>query len=129
MDRRAVLAYTHGMNIGTRINTWLHGRVVGRDAIGNVYYEDKRSRPAAPHRRWVMYAGAAEASKVPPEWHSWLHYTTDAPLPEKGKRPWQKPHVANATGTPASYRPPGHDYSGGKRAAATGDYESWTPGS
>jgi len=50
-------------------------------------------------------------------------------LPEQGKKPWQKPHLANATGTGESYRPPGHDYEGGKRAAASADYEAWTPGS
>ena len=75
------------------------------------------------------YAGAVEASRVPPEWHAWLHYTTDAPLLERARYPWEKPHQANATGTPESYRPPGHDYQGGKRARATGDYEAWTPGS
>jgi NADH:ubiquinone oxidoreductase subunit len=116
------------MNIGTRLHTWLSGRLVGRDGEGNVYYEDKKLRPGLHRRRWVAYAGLPEASKVPPEWHAWLHYTTDAPLPETGRRPWQKPHLPNFTGTPASYRPPGHDYQGGTRAPATGDYESWTPG-
>ncbi|MBU6499976.1 MAG: NADH:ubiquinone oxidoreductase subunit NDUFA12 [Rhodospirillales bacterium] len=117
------------MDIGTRINTWLHGRKIGRDGDGNTYYEDRRSRGDEKPRRWVIYAGAAEASAVPPEWHAWLHYTTDAPLPETGRRAWQKPHHANATGTAAGYRPPGHDYKGGVRAHATGDYEAWTPGS
>lgn len=117
------------MNIGTRIHTWLNGRLVGRDGDGNAYYEDRRTRVGAPRRRWVAYAGAPEASSVPPEWHSWLHYTTEAPLLDASRRPWQRPHAANATGTPASYRPAGHDYQGGKRAAATGDYEAWTPGS
>ena len=36
---------------------------------------------------------------MPPEWHAWLHYTTDTPLAETARRPWQKPHLANATGT------------------------------
>lgn len=129
VDPAAANLYIHGMTIGTRIFTWLHGRIVGRDAVGNVYYEDKRAKPGTTPRRWVMYAGAAEASTVPPEWHSWMHYTTDAPLSQQGRRAWQKPHLANATGTAASYRPPGHDYQGGKRAPATGDYEAWTPGS
>jgi NADH:ubiquinone oxidoreductase subunit len=116
------------MNIGTRIHTWLNGRLVGRDGAGNAYYEDRRARADAPRRRWVAYAGVPEASVVPPEWHAWLHYTIDAPLPEAGRRPWQKPHEANLTGTAGSHRPPGHDYEGGRRAAATGDYEAWTPG-
>lgn len=117
------------MTIGTRLHTWLHGRLVGRDSAGNAYYQDKRARPGERARRWVMFTGAAEASKVPAEWHSWLHYTTDKALPEQGHRPWQKPHLPNLTGTADSYRPAGHDYQGGQRARATGDYEAWTPGS
>jgi NADH:ubiquinone oxidoreductase subunit len=50
-------------------------------------------------------------------------------LVERSRQPWEKPHLQNATGTPASYRPPGHDYQGGHRARATGDYEAWTPDS
>jgi NADH:ubiquinone oxidoreductase subunit len=115
------------MNLGTRLFTMLKGARVGQDSAGNVYYQERNPRPGKRARRWVDYAGAMEASAVPPEWHAWLHYTTDAPL-EQAARPWQKPHQANPTGTPAGYRPPGHDYAGGQRAAATGDYEAWTPG-
>ena len=114
------------MNIGTRIFTWLRGRQVGRDAVGNIYYEDNRAAGSGLPRRWVAFAGASEASVVPPEWHGWLHHTTDAPLPAPD-RPWIKPHMANMTGTPLGYRPPGHDYMGGQRAPATGDYQAWTP--
>ncbi len=114
------------MTIGTRIFTWFHGREVGRDASGNVYYQDKRAAPETRVRRWVMYAGEPDASAVPPEWHAWLHYTTDAPLTPP-PRVWLKPHRANATGSALGYRPAGHDYQGGNRARATGDYEAWTP--
>jgi NADH:ubiquinone oxidoreductase subunit len=118
------------MNLGTWLFTKLHGRQVGTDATGNIYFTDRRPRAGSGRaRRWVMYAGVPEASDVPPEWHAWLHHTTDAPLPEGPRLPWQKPHLPNETGTPLSYRPPGHDYEGGKRARATGDYEAWTPGS
>lgn len=117
------------MNIGTWLHTKLKGRQVGTDMMGNTYYEERKPNPGYGRvRRWVAYARAADASEVPPEWHSWLHYTTDAPLPATDRRSWQKPHQANATGTPSSYRPPGHDYQGGQRARATGDYEAWTPG-
>jgi NADH:ubiquinone oxidoreductase subunit len=115
------------MNIGTRLFTYLHGREVGTDAAGNRYFEDRRVVQGTRRRRWVDYAGAVEASSIPPEWHGWMHYTIDAPLPEVRRRAWQKPHLPNVTGTAASYRPPGHDYAGGIRAAATGDYEAWTP--
>jgi len=116
------------MNIGTWLFTKLKGRQIGSDAAGNLYFEEKRQRPGSQrNRRWVAYAGPVEASAIPPEWHAWLHYTTDAPLPDTGRKVWQKPHLANATGTPLSYRPPGHDYQGGHRARAAGDYEAWTP--
>lgn len=128
VDQSATVSYTDRMNVGTWLFTLLHGRRVGSDADGNVYYEERRGRRGFRVRRWVAYAGAPEASKVPAEWHAWLHYTTDAPLPEAARRPWQKPHLANPTGTAQSYRPPGHDYKGGQRARATGDYEAWTPG-
>jgi NADH:ubiquinone oxidoreductase subunit len=129
MDRAPVHHYISGMaTIGTTLFTWLKGRVVGRDGGGNVYYAERRPRRGAHARRWVIYAGADEASSVPPEWHAWLHFTVDTPLPAGHARPWQKPHLANATGTPLGYRPSGHDYAGGQRAAATGDYEAWTPG-
>ena len=122
------MAYTSAMDIGTWLFTKLQGRRVGVDAIGNVYYQSKRTRSGLRPRRWVAYAGLPEATKVPPEWHAWLHHTTDAPL-EETKRAWMKPHEMNQTGTAGSYRPPGHDYQGGVRARATGDYEAWTPGS
>ncbi len=129
MDGAGGEVYREDMNIGTRIFTMLNGRVVGRDAIGNVYYEDRKLRADGKRRRWVDYKGEPEASAVPPEWHAWLHYTVDAPLADTGRKAWQKPHLPNLTGSAESYRPAGHDYAGGKRAAATGDYESWTPGS
>ena len=117
------------MTIGTTLFTLFHGRLTGKDAAGNRYYEEKsHKRGLQRRRRWVIYAdGQYEASEVPAEWHAWLHYTTNAPLPDTARRPWQKPYVPNMTGTPAGYRPPGHDYEGGHRAAASGDYEPWTP--
>lgn len=118
------------MTLMMRLVTSLTGRMVGRDAVGNVYYEAKKiGRGDLRRRRWVMYVGEVEASTIPPEWHSWLHYTTDQPIPETVRRAWQKPHEKNLTGTPQGYRPPGSDYLGGHRPPATGDYEAWTPGS
>ncbi len=118
------------MSILQRLFTYFHGRPVGRDAVGNRYYQEKAPRaPGLRQRRWVMYPGVIEASTIPPEWHAWLHYTTDAPIPEKVRKAWQKPHEPNLTGTVAGYRPPGSDYRGGNRPTSTGDYEAWTPGS
>lgn len=124
------------MTIGTRIFTWLRGELVGTDSTGNRYYRDK-AHPAlsrgggraSRERRWVLYNGVAEASRVPSEWHGWLHHSSNV-VPTDGGRPrypWEKPHQPNLTGTPLAYRPPGSVLRGGERAHAAGDYEPWRP--
>ena len=117
------------MDIGTLLHTWIHGKLVGTDEFGNRYYKNKGGSLYGRERRWVLYKGRKEASKVPPEWHSWLHHTSVEPLTESATqaRPWQKEHVPNLTGTAGAYRPAGHDFKGGARAHATGDYEAWKP--
>lgn len=109
------------MTIATKIMTRLTGRLVGKDEYGNRYYENKIGKK----RRWVMYKGLAEPSKVPPEWHGWLHYTTDKILSKEHS--WQKPYTPNATGTANAHFPAGHKKKGGVRDKATGDYEAWEP--
>ena len=83
----------------------------------------------ADERRWVIYNGVPEASRVPPEWHLWLHKTSDLtpdqqPIPP---RIWEKPWSPNPTGTAAAHLPSGALPAGGHRAKATGDYRAWTP--
>ncbi len=101
---------------------------VGKDEYGNIYYQAQPRPGYKLPRRWVMYDGAPEASKVPPEWHGWLHHqTNEVPGDEGFRRPWQKPHKANMTGTNLAYRPPGHILEGAQRDKAAGDYVAWTP--
>ena len=117
------------MTIGTKLFTWLNGVQVGTDSQGNTYYRGKRTARGAREKRWVVYDGRVEASRVPPAWHSWLHHTTDdIPEDDVGRRwDWQKEHQPNMTGTDQAYSPPGHVLKGGQRAPATGDYEPWQP--
>jgi len=112
---------------GTWLKTWLTGEPVGTDSAGNRYYRGKGRRGYARERRWVVYNGEDEASRVPPEWHAWLHHTTEAPLDAGRRLPWQKDHLPNMTGTPLAWRPPGSVLRGGQRRRSTGDYEPWTP--
>lgn len=111
--------------------TATQGLPVGTDQAGNRYFRGKKLRPGYKYeRRWVLYNGVPEASKVPPEWHGWLHHQTDVVPSAEGesyRQPWQKPHKPNRTGTDQAYRPAGHILKGGKRPHATGDYEAWTP--
>ena len=129
-----LFTWWNGQTFGTQLWTWRFGELVGTDEQGNRYYRTK-GRKIDPtlgfERRWVIYNGLAEASRVPPSWHGWLHHTVDIAPTEQTYTPreWEKPHVPNMTGTPAAYRPAGSTLASGQRPKATGDYQPWTPGS
>jgi len=114
----------NGQTLGTRFYTWRAGEFVGNDEYGNRYYRRKKG-----NRRWVIYNGEAEASRIPAAWHGWMHHRTNVPPPEDTYKPhpWEKPHIPNLTGTPAAYRPKGSILGAEKRPKVTGDYEPWTP--
>jgi NADH:ubiquinone oxidoreductase subunit len=121
---KTIFTWWNGPGIGTRIFTARHGHEVGRDSQGNIYY---RGGTGPTEKRWVIYNGESEASRVSPDWHGWLHHTWDqpptkAPLTHKA---WEKPHQENLTGTQAAYAPPGSI----RRAdpVARRDYEAWQP--
>ena len=123
----SLFTWWHGPGLGTRLVGWRTGREVGRDAQGNVYFVAK---PGRRERRWVIYNGEPEASRIPPEWHLWLHKTVDddagrgaaegARLGEAvGAQPDRHPGGAPAIGQPRGRRERGRE--------ATGDYQAWTP--
>lgn len=116
------LTWWNGQTLNTQFNTWLTGRKVGEDAEGNRFYQSKDGR-----RRWVIYNGEAEASRVSPDWHGWLHHTWDAPPTAQPllKKPWQKPHQENLTGTALAYVPPGSIRR--PDPVERRDYEAWAP--
>ncbi|MEJ6395282.1 NADH:ubiquinone oxidoreductase subunit NDUFA12 [Gymnodinialimonas sp. 2305UL16-5] len=117
-----LVTWWNGQTIGTQLFTARNGEKVGEDAQGNVFY-----RNADDSKRWVIYNGEAEASRVDPEWHGWLHRTwdeppTETPVPHKT---WEKPHLPNLTGTAKAYAPAGSI----RRAEPIkrDDYEAWSP--
>ena len=125
---KSIFTWWDGATIGTSLFSRRNGNGVGEDALGNSYFEAKTLQNGF-RRRWVIYNGSNDASRVPPDWHGWLHNTVDA-VPDKALPPpcaWEKPPLANLTGTAAAYRPAGALEKGGRRAAATGDYEAWSP--
>ncbi len=119
---KRIFTWWDGQTLGTQLWTWRKGERVGEDDQGNVFY-----RNADDSRRWVIYSGEAEASKVAPEWHGWLHRTWDEPPTDKPlvHKDWEKPHQENLTGTAMAYAPEGSI----RRAtpAPRRDYEAWTP--
>lgn len=123
-----IFTWWDGATIGTAIFSARNGVQVGTDAAGNRYYESKAGAKGT-NRRWVIYEGSNDASRVSPDWHGWLHHTHDG-APEEYLPPlrrWEIEGTGNLTGTDAAFRPAGALEQGGKRARATGDYEAWVP--
>lgn len=119
----------NGQTLATRFNTWRTGRRVGSDEQGNVYYEGGKNIDGYP-RRWVIYNGESEASRVPSGWHGWLHYRTDTPPSDESYQPkaWELAHEANKTGTAGAYHPRGSMQRPEAKPQIRGDYDAWTPG-
>lgn len=113
----------NGQTLGTRFFTWRKGERVGEDEGGNVYYQ------STDGRRWVIYDGEADASRIPPGWHGWMHHRTDTAPSEEDyvPRDWEVAHRSNMTGSAAAYLPKGAVQSQEKRPTVSGDYEAWTP--
>jgi len=128
---KSIFTWWSGVTIGARAQIGKGSRLVGQDDTGNKYYEtvDRKFDYDGRNRRFVIYKGYADASKVPPEWHGWLRHTfaeppTRAPL---RRRAWEKDHLPNLTGTIWAWRPQGSIARGGERPPAASDYEPWTP--
>lgn len=130
-----IFTWWDGATVGTLLDSRRHGEHVGTDAQGNRYFRAKSAKAGVYNplggreRRWVIYAGANDASRVPAEWHGWLHGTYDG-VPESflpAPRVWEVDFTPNRTGTDEAYRPQGALERGGRRAHATGDYQAWSP--
>ena len=107
---------------GTALFTARHGVKVGEDEQGNIFYRSRDGK-----RRWVIFNGLAEASRIGADWHGWLHHTWDDTPAERplAHKAWEKPHLPNLTGTAQAHVPAGSI----RRADPVDrrDYEAWTP--
>ena len=117
-----ILTWWNDQSLGTRIYTWRNGQFVGEDAQGNKYYETKDKK-----RRWAIYNGIIDGSRIPADWHGWLHHTFDEcpgtePLTHKK---WEKEHQNNVSGSDAAYHPTGSIFA--KSPNSSRDYEAWQP--
>ena len=101
---------------GTRIKTILFGKLIGSDEYGNKYYQSKKGK------RWVIYANEIDASKIPVEWYSWIHFMPNKieNIHKLKKHNWQNPHQANLTGTDSAYYPNKNN-----KNATEKKYKSW----
>jgi len=87
--------------LGTKLKTFFSGKLIGIDSLGNKYYESKAGK------RWIIYSDEIDASKIPIEWYSWIHFTNNKIQNKHNleKYDWQKPRQSNQTGTINAYHP------------------------
>ena len=115
---KQIFTWWHKQTIGTFIYTLFFGKFIGKDEFGNKYYTSSTGK------RWVIYKNKIESSKIPPEWHSWIHFLTiNKPSDEEKKFPWQKKHEENLTGTSRAYKPEGSLTFNSKKDKKK--YENW----
>ncbi len=119
------------------MNLWLkfylkwNGELVGSDQFGNQYYQEKKLSHKKIKRRFVLFHGKEEASKIPPLWHSWMHYTSDD-VPnnlsneQKNRPSFMKDHLPNLTATPLAHHPKAYHFDDHGHLIRP-DYTAWNP--
>jgi len=114
---KQIFTWWHRQTLGTFLYTLFTGKYVGEDEFGNKYYLNSKGK------RWVIYKNSIESTKIPPEWHLWIHFLSkDKPTLEK-KYEWQIPHKENLTGTVQAHKPEGSLSSDSKKNM--NKYETW----
>ena len=71
---KQIFTWWNQQTLGTRIQTIIFGKYVGQDSFGNKYYQSKSGK------RWVIYSGEIDATKIPNEWYSWIQFATDGDI-------------------------------------------------
>jgi len=97
---KQIFTWWHRQTLGTFLYTLFFGKFVGVDEFKNKYYTNSKGK------RWVIYKDRIESSKIPPQWHLWIHFLNDK-IPENNlkKYEWQKQYQENLTGTDKAYKP------------------------
>lgn len=110
------------MSLIDKIYIKLFYQKVGTDQFGNNYYQTKLKDNFNRCKRYVIYQGQEDGSKIPPIWHAWLHHINDEAITDTSQQyDWQLPHTPNMTGTNLAYKP--------NRPIKTeiAAYQSWKP--
>ena len=115
---KSIFIWWNRQTFGTFIYTLLTGKFVGSDEFGNKYYINSKGK------RWVIYKNKVESSRIPPEWHLWIHFLVkNVPNNNNNKFKWQKKYEENLTGTSKAYKPDGSLRSDSKKSMKK--YETW----
>ncbi len=116
------------MNLLNKIKIRLCCNEIGIDEFGNTYFEENLSKEQKK-RRFVIYKGETEPSKIPSSWHGWLHYSCNTPPINVNTyiHSWQKTHLPNLTGTIYQHCVSSSANKKGNRKKVGSDYEAWNP--
>ena len=122
---RFLFTWWNGSTVGTKLYTYFKGKKVGEDYFGNFYYESKDKK-----NRWCIYSNESEASKISPEWNSWLRFiSVESPKDNPMTYEWQKAFDGNSTGLNSAYKPRIVRTNGSKEDLDKhqSDYKAWKP--
>ena len=121
---KILFTWWNGKTLGTLLFTWRKGIFVGEDSFGNKFYKNETDE-----KRWVIYEDNSEASKIDPNWHSWIRFTVkESPSKKTNKYKWEKPYIENLTGLASVYRPNKLILEKNlKKTKIETDYSSWEP--
>ena len=115
---KQIFTWWHKQTVGTFIYTLFSGKFVGTDEFGNRYYSNSKGK------RWVIYKNYVESSKIPAEWHSWIHFLKrNKPSLSIPRFSWQKEYEENLTGTKKAHKPEGSMLNDSKKSMKK--YETW----
>ena len=120
-----LFTWWNGSTVGTNLYTFMKGKKVGEDHFGNSYYESKDKK-----NRWCIYSNQSEASRISPEWNSWLRFiSVESPKDNNTTYKWQKLFNGNLTGLDSAYKPRIERTSGSKEDLDSykSDYKAWKP--
>ena len=126
---KRLFTWWNGSTIGALFDIKRRSEFIGEDDYGNKYYQDRQPSIEGRHRRYVVYQGLAEPSKVPADWHGWLHHTFRDPptVTALKRRDWETDHKPNMTGTLFADLPKGSLKAKGADKTLAPDYEAWSP--
>ena len=92
----------------TRIKLLIDGsKLIGTDEYQNKYYEMKQADYLGRKKRICIYSGIVEGSKIPSNWHNWMHHSSLEEIKYK-RQFWMKSHTPDVTGTDFAFQPNRH---------------------
>ncbi|RYE05715.1 MAG: hypothetical protein EOP33_00370 [Rickettsiaceae bacterium] len=112
------------MSLLNRLFIPFFNKKVGHDKYGNIYYQSSNKANVKFVKRYVLYNGSCEPSKVSPMWHAWLRHALDEVPVDILNYSWQQDYLPNLTGTMYSYNP---QINNNLRNAKVLGYNNWQP--